>query len=48
MIEVRDLKKRFVQGRGKKARTVQAVDGVSWTAADGRITGVQPVPSTQR
>ncbi len=40
MIEVRDLKKRFVQGRGKKARTVQAVDGVGWSAADGRITGV--------
>ena len=40
MIEVQDLAKRFVQGRGKKARTVQAVDRVSWTAADGAITGV--------
>ncbi|GAB4036320.1 MAG: ATP-binding cassette domain-containing protein [Rubrivivax sp.] len=40
MIEVKDLKKRFVQGRGRKARTVHAVDGVSWAAADGRITGV--------
>jgi len=40
MIEVRQLTKRFTQGRGRKARTVQAVDGVSWTAADGRITGL--------
>jgi sodium transport system ATP-binding protein len=40
MIEVRDLAKRFVQGRGRQARTVQAVDQVSWTAEDGRITGV--------
>jgi sodium transport system ATP-binding protein len=40
MIEVQNLKKHFQQGRGKKARHVAAVDGVSWTAADGRITGV--------
>ena len=40
MIEVRQLAKRFTQGRGKKARTVQAVDGVSFQAADGRITGL--------
>jgi sodium transport system ATP-binding protein len=40
MIEVQDLAKRFVTGRGRKARTVQAVDGVSWTAADRAITGV--------
>ena len=40
MIEVQDLAKRFVQGRGRQARTVQAVDQVSWTAEDGRITGV--------
>jgi sodium transport system ATP-binding protein len=40
VIEVRDLCKRFAQGRGRKARSVQAVDGVSWTAADGAITGV--------
>ena len=40
MIEVQQLSKRFTQGRGKKARTVQAVDGVSFTAADGRITGL--------
>jgi sodium transport system ATP-binding protein len=40
MIVVQDLAKRFVQGRGRKARTVQAVDQVSWRAADGAITGV--------
>ena len=40
MIEVQQLSKRFTQGRGKKARTVQAVDGVSFTATDGRITGL--------
>ena len=40
MIEVQQLAKRFVSGRGRKARVVQAVDGVSWTAADGRITGL--------
>ncbi len=40
MIEARALAKRFVQGRGRRARTVQAVDGVSWVAADGRITGL--------
>jgi len=40
MIEVRALAKRFVQGRGRHARTVQAVDGVAFDAADGRITGL--------
>ena len=40
MIEVQDLSRRFVQGRGRKARTVQAVGGVSFTAANGRITGL--------
>ena len=40
MIEVQQLAKRFTQGRGKKARSVQAVDGVTFTAADGRITGL--------
>ena len=40
MIEVRQLTKRFTQGRGRKARTVQAVAGVDFTAADGRITGL--------
>ncbi len=40
MIVIHDLAKRFSQGRGKKARIVQAVDGVSLAAADGRITGL--------
>ncbi len=40
MIEVHQLSKRFIQGRGRKARTVQAVDGVSFTAANGCITGL--------
>jgi sodium transport system ATP-binding protein len=40
MIRIEQLAKRFTQGRGKKARTVQAVDGVSLTAEDGRITGL--------
>jgi sodium transport system ATP-binding protein len=40
MIEVQQVAKRFSQGRGKKMRTVQAVDGVSFVAADGCITGL--------
>ena len=40
MIEVQQVAKRFTQGRGKKMRTVQAVDGVSFAAADGCITGL--------
>ncbi len=40
MIEVRQLHKRFVQGRGRHAREVQAVAGVDFTATDGRITGL--------
>jgi sodium transport system ATP-binding protein len=47
MIHVQELSKRFVQGGGglmglgrSKARAVQAVDGVSFKAADGRITGL--------
>jgi sodium transport system ATP-binding protein len=40
MIEVQRLAKRFALGRGQKARAVQAVDGVSFTAADGCITGL--------
>ena len=40
MIEVLQLSKRFTQGRGKNARTVQAVDGVSFRAVDGCITGL--------
>jgi sodium transport system ATP-binding protein len=40
VIEVEQVAKRFAQGRGKRMRTVQAVDGLSFTAADGRITGL--------
>ena len=40
MIAVEHLSKRFVQGRGRKPRVVQAVDGVAFTAADGCITGL--------
>jgi sodium transport system ATP-binding protein len=40
MIEVQQLAKRFVQGRGKKARSVQAVADVGFVAADGCITGL--------
>ena len=40
MIEVSEVAKRFTQGRGKKARMVRAVDGVSFTAADACITGL--------
>ncbi len=40
MIEVQQLSKRFTQGRGKKTRMVQAVDGVSLRAADACITGL--------
>ena len=40
MIDVQQLSKRFTQGRGKQLRTVQAVDGVDFHAADGRITGL--------
>ena len=40
MIDVQQLAKRFTLGRGKKAHTVQAVDGVSLQAADGCITGL--------
>jgi len=40
MIEFQGLSRRFVQGRGKSARVVQAVDDVSWLAADGCISGV--------
>jgi sodium transport system ATP-binding protein len=40
MIEVHDLAKRFVQGRGRRAKTVHAVQGVSFRAADGCITGL--------
>ncbi|HYN60462.1 MAG TPA: ATP-binding cassette domain-containing protein [Rubrivivax sp.] len=40
MIEVRGVARRFVQGRGRSARAVQAVDGLSWVAADGCISGL--------
>ena len=40
MIEVRDLAKRFVQGRGRARRVVDALVGLSFTARDGCITGL--------
>ncbi len=40
MIEVDDVHKRFVSGRGRKARVVQAVRGVSFRAPDAHITAV--------
>jgi sodium transport system ATP-binding protein len=40
MIVVEQLSKQFNQGRGKQARLVKAVQGVSFTAADGCITGL--------
>ena len=40
MITVDDVHRRFVQGRGRRARVVQAVAGASLRAADGCITGL--------
>jgi sodium transport system ATP-binding protein len=40
VIEVQQLSKCFTQGRGAQARSVLAVDDVSFTAADGCITGL--------
>ena len=40
MIEVDNVQRRFVQGRGRRARVVQAVAGASFSAADGCITGL--------
>jgi sodium transport system ATP-binding protein len=40
MIAIEGLSRRFVAGRGRKARVVQAVDDVSFVAGDGRITGL--------
>jgi sodium transport system ATP-binding protein len=40
VIEVRDIARRFVHGRGRSARVVQAVDGLSWVAADACISGL--------
>jgi sodium transport system ATP-binding protein len=40
MIEVQALRKQFSQGRGKNQRTVLAVHGVSFIAANNCITGL--------
>lgn len=40
MIRVADLHKAFASGRGRRARTVAAVAGVDFTAADGAITAL--------
>jgi sodium transport system ATP-binding protein len=40
MIEVASLAKSFVAGQGRKRQTVVAVEDVSFTAADGRITAL--------
>jgi sodium transport system ATP-binding protein len=40
MIEIEHLAKRFTQGRGRKARTVQAVADVTLRGADACITGL--------
>lgn len=40
MIRASALVKHFRQGRGRKARDVCALDGLSFEAADGRITGL--------
>ena len=40
MIEIQHLAKSFVQGRGKKARTVHAVADVTFSADNGCITGL--------
>ncbi len=40
MIHVQALSKRFTQGKGRSARSVQAVDGVDLRADNGRITGL--------
>jgi sodium transport system ATP-binding protein len=40
MIEVDRLHRRFVHGRGRKARVIEAVRGVSLRAVDGRITAL--------
>ncbi len=40
MIEVQHLRKHFSQGGGRQRRTVLAVDGVNFTAANGCITGL--------
>jgi sodium transport system ATP-binding protein len=40
VIEVRGIARRFVQGHGRSGRIVQAVDGLSWVADDGCISGL--------
>ncbi len=40
MIEVQQLAKRFVQGRGRHKRVVEAVRGLSFTAHNACITGL--------
>jgi sodium transport system ATP-binding protein len=40
VIEVRGIARRFVQGRGRSARSVQAVDGLDWVAGDACISGL--------
>ena len=40
MIKIERLRKSFSLGSGSQKRTVRAVDGVDFTAADGRITGL--------
>ena len=40
MIAMDDLRKRFTSGRGRHARTVVAVDGMTLHAHDGAITGL--------
>jgi sodium transport system ATP-binding protein len=40
VIEVRGIARRFVQGQGRSARAVQAVDGLDWVAGDGCISGL--------
>jgi sodium transport system ATP-binding protein len=40
MIEVTSLRKRFRQGRGRRATEVLAVDGVAFRAGNGAITGL--------
>src|SRR5471030_232886 len=40
MIAMDDLRKQFTTGRGRSARTVMAVDGMTLHAQDGAITGL--------
>jgi sodium transport system ATP-binding protein len=40
MIAMDDLRKQFTSGRGREARTVVAVDGLTLHAQDGAITGL--------